>query len=157
VIECYTLMMNEVTIVYGEGPADARIMLIGQNPGREEARLGRPFVGRSGRYLDTVLRKNNLDRRQLYITAVVKETTLRNRPPKAAEIRKWLPVLLDEIRRVRPKVIVLMGRVAWLVPRSAGIEYIETYHPAAAMRFPAVRQRFEKDFARLGKKLGLPG
>ena len=62
-------------MVAGEGPQTAEIMLIGQNPGREEAKQGRPFVGKSGRYLDMVLRKNNLERDNLYITSVVKETT----------------------------------------------------------------------------------
>lgn len=136
-------------MVPGEGPLGAGVMLIGQNPGKEEARQGRPFVGRSGRYLDEVLRKNGLDRRGLYITGVVKETTPGNRMPTEREIKRWMPVLLEEIQRVRPKIIVLMGRLAWRVPRSEGIEYIETYHPAAAMRFPVARLRFEADFARL--------
>jgi uracil-DNA glycosylase family 4 len=139
------------TVVNGEGPSGARIMLVGQNPGREEARQGQPFVGRSGRYLDTVLRRNGLDRARLYITSVVKETTPRNRRPTAREIQRWLPVLLEEIERVRPDVIVLMGRVARLVPRSPGITYIETYHPAAAIRFPRIREMFEADFAKLGR------
>jgi uracil-DNA glycosylase family 4 len=86
------------TIVPGEGPRNAKIMLIGQNPGREEARLGRPFVGRSGKYLDTVLIKNGIDRRQLYITAVVKETTPKNRKPTVQEISHWMPRLLEEIK-----------------------------------------------------------
>jgi len=132
-------------VVYGEGPAPAGIMLIGQNPGTEEARQGRPFVGMAGRYLDVVLEKNNIDRSRLYITSVVKETTPGNRRPTAKEIGRWLPHLVREIRRVKPGVVVLMGRVAWRVPRLQGIEYIETYHPAAAMRFPKVRLRFEND------------
>lgn len=139
------------TVVAGEGPQSAEIMLIGQNPGREEAEQGRPFVGRSGKYLDTVLSKNNLDRHKLYITSVVKETTPRNRKPTAAEIESWMPYLLQEIGQVKPKIVVLMGAVAWKTPRLPGIEYIETYHPAAAMRFPRARERFEGDFERLAK------
>jgi uracil-DNA glycosylase family 4 len=139
------------TTVAGEGPQNAEIMLIGQNPGREEAQQGRPFVGRSGKYLDTVLRNNNLGRSKLYITSVVKETTPRNRRPTAQEVRYWMPYLLEEIRQVKPKIIVLMGNVAWKTPRLEAIDYIETYHPAAAMRFPGVRQKFENDFERLGK------
>jgi uracil-DNA glycosylase family 4 len=100
------------TVVAGEGPQNAEIMLVGQNPGREEAKQGRPFVGKSGKYLDTVLRKNNLDRSKLYITSVVKETTPRNRRPTAQEIRYWMPYLLEEIGQVKPKIIVLMGKVA---------------------------------------------
>jgi DNA polymerase len=139
------------TIVAGEGPRNAEIMLIGQNPGSEEAKRGRPFVGKSGKYLDAVLRKNNVDRSKLYITSVVKETTPGNRRPTAQEIRYWMPYLLEEIRQVKPKIVVLMGKIAWKTPRLKAIEYIETYHPAAAMRFPRTREKFENDFEKLGK------
>jgi uracil-DNA glycosylase len=140
------------TIVAGEGPENAEIMLIGQNPGREEAEQGRPFVGKSGKYLDMVLRKNKLDRSKLYITSVVKETTPRNRKPTAQEIRYWMPCLLEEIGQVKPRIIVLMCSVAWETPRLEAVDYIETYHPAAAMRFPGAREKFENDFETLGKR-----
>ena len=138
-------------IVASEGPRNADIMLVGQNPGREEARQGRPFVGRSGKYLDIVLSKNSLDRSKLYITSVVKETTPNNRKPTAEEIERWMPHLLQEIEQVKPGIIVLMGTVAWKTPRLQGVEYIETYHPAAAMRFPGARRKFEGDFERLAE------
>ena len=141
------------TIVLGEGPPDAKIMLVGQNPGREEAEQGRPFVGRAGKYLNETLKKNDLDRSQLYITSVVKETTPGNRMPALPEIERWMPQLLEEIRRVNPKIVVLMGKVAFNTPRLGGIEYIETYHPAAAMRFPKVRAKFEDDFRKLRDKV----
>jgi uracil-DNA glycosylase family 4 len=135
--------------VYGEGPKDARIMLIGQNPGKEEARQHRPFVGRSGRFLNQVLEEVGLERSSLYITGAVKETTPRNQKPTRSEIERWRPYLLREIEEVKPRIIVLMGEVAWQTPRSAGIHYIETYHPAAAMRFPRFRQKFREDFKML--------
>ncbi len=138
---------------YAEGPADAEVMLVGQNPGKEEVRQNRPFVGRSGQYLNRVLEKNGIDRRRLYITSVVKTPTPKNRKPFADEIRDWMPVLLREIDMIKPAIVVLMGQVAWQVPRKEGVEYIETYHPAAAMRFPKVRQKFEKDMATLGRRL----
>lgn len=137
------------TIVAGEGPLNAKVMLIGQNPGREEARQGRPFVGKSGKYLDMVLKKNHIDRSKLYITSVVKETTPGNRKPTAQEISYWMPNLLGEIRQIKPKIVVLMGKVAQETPRFEGIEYIETCHPAAAMRFPKLREKFESDFGKL--------
>jgi DNA polymerase len=137
------------TIVAGEGPQNSEIMLVGQNPGREEAEQGRPFVGESGRYLDTVLNKNNLDRSRLYIASVVKETTPENRRPTAQEIQYWMPYLLEEIRQAKPKIVVLMGKVAWKTPRLEAVKYIETYHPAAAMRFPRAREKLENDFAKL--------
>jgi DNA polymerase len=145
---------------FGEGPKDAALMLVGQNPGKEEVKQGRPFVGRSGQYLNEVLKKYGLDRDKLYLTAVVKEPTPGNRKPRADEIKRWIPCLEDEIKKVEPEVIFLMGRVAWKTPRLDGIDYIETYHPAAAMRFPKMRKRFEKDMERLKEKMeteGLPG
>ncbi len=134
---------------FTEGPENARIMLVGQNPGKEEVKQGRPFVGRSGRYLDGVLLKNGLDRDKLYITSVVKEPTPGNRKPLAEEIERWMPTLLSEIKEVMPGIVVLMGQVARQTPRFEGIEYIETYHPAAAMRFPVIRQKFEKDMRKV--------
>ncbi len=133
----------------GEGPKRAAVMLVGQNPGREEIKQRRPFVGRAGQYLNKVLQKYGLDREKLYLTGVVKEGTPHNRKPTAGEIDKWMPCLESEIRTVKPDIIVLMGRVAWKTPRFEGIEYIETYHPAAAMRFPRIREKFEKDMGRL--------
>jgi len=140
-------------IVLGEGPSNARIMFIGQNPGKEEARLGRPFVGRSGKYLNDVLARHNIDRRKLYITSVVKQPTPKNRKPTAQEINYWMPYLIWEIERIKPKIIFLMGEVAWKTPRFEGIRYIETYHPAAAMRFPRARERFEKDIKKLNESV----
>ena len=137
----------------GEGPEQADVMLVGQNPGREEIRQRRPFVGRAGQYLNQVLQKNGLVREKLYLTGVVKEGTPHNRKPTAREIKRWMPSLEAEIRDVKPKIIVLMGRVAWKTPRFKGIEYMETYHPAAAMRFPKIREKFEKDMQNLRQKM----
>lgn len=138
----------------GEGPLDALVMLIGQNPGAEEEKQGRPFVGRSGRYLNSVLRQNQIDRDSLYITSVVKCKTPKNRKPDREEIAACMPILLKQIREVNPKIIVLMGEVARQTPRLDGIRYMETYHPAAAMRFPKIRRVFEADFEELAKWLG---
>lgn len=140
--------------VLGEGPDDADIMLVGQNPGAEEVRQGRPFVGRSGKYLDGVLERSGLKREELFITSVVKEGTPGNRRPRAGEIRRWMPCLVQQITRVRPRVVLLMGEVARLTPRLEGPRYIHTYHPAAAMRFPSARKKFEQDLAMLGREYG---
>ena len=88
----------------------------------------------------------------MYITNIVKESTPANRRPTAQEISYWMPYLLEEIKQVRPKIAVLMGKVAQKAPELDGIEYIETYHPAAAMRFPRVREKFESDFKKLTDK-----
>ena len=142
-----------MNIDFAEGPANAPVMLVGQNPGKEEVRQNRPFVGRAGKYLDQVLARNNIDRKRLYLTSMVKEPTPGNRKPTAMEIDRWLPVLVREIKLIHPEIVVLMGRVAWQAPRLKGIDYMETYHPAAAMRFPAIREKFENDLAGLGRRL----
>lgn len=134
---------------YREGPRSASVMLVGQNPGKEEVKQCRPFVGRAGKYLDEVLRALGMDRNEFYITSVVKEPTPGNRKPTAEEIERWMPCLEQEIRGVQPTVMVLMGQVAWKAPHFKGIEVIETYHPAAAMRFPRIRAVFEKDMEKL--------
>jgi uracil-DNA glycosylase family 4 len=138
---------------FAEGPKNARVMLVGQNPGQEEVRQNRPFVGRSGKYLDRVLQEKGIARDLLYLTSVVKEPTPGNRKPTAGEIKRWMPHLMREIEEINPEIVVLLGRVAWKTPRMEGIEYMETYHPAAAMRFPRVKQRFEKDIETLRRKM----
>jgi uracil-DNA glycosylase len=152
----YDFQMNwtgREALSFGEGPEDASIILVGQNPGKEEVKQGRPFVGRAGQYLNKILQQNGIDRNELYITGVVKEPTPGNRKPKADEIKRWMPYLVAEIKRIKPKIIVLMGRVAWETPRFEGIDYIETYHPAAAMRFPKARKKFEADMRLLKNKI----
>ena len=137
--------------VPGEGPADARVVLVGQNPGRDEDQSGRPFVGRSGKFLDQVLESLGLQREACFITSVVKHKTPNNRTPTSAEITACMPYLERQIAVIKPETVVLMGTVAQKAPRNADIRYIETYHPAAAMRFPRFRKQFERDFEHLGK------
>jgi DNA polymerase len=136
---------------YAEGPKDAQVILVGQNPGREEVKQNRPFVGRAGKYLNKVLEQKGLDRKTLYLTCVVKKPTPGNRKPTIGEIRYWMPHLVQEIKEIKPQIVVLLGQVAWKTPRLEGIVYIETYHPAAAMRFPKIKRKFEKDMEELSK------
>lgn len=140
-----------VKMVMGEGPPNARVMLIGQNPGAEEDRQGRPFVGRSGRYLNQVLSQNGIERGSLFITSVVKCKTPANRKPTQQEIAACLPLLVEQIENIKPEIIVLLGEVAKQTPRSEGIRYLETYHPAAAIRFPKIRQKIKADFKTLAE------
>jgi uracil-DNA glycosylase len=139
--------------VPGEGLLNAKVMLVGQNPGAEEDKIGRPFVGRAGKYLDKVLTKNGLTRDDMFVTNVVKHISPKNRKPLPDEIAACTPYLLEQIKKIKPKIIVLMGAVAWQVPRLAGIKYVETYHPSAAMRFTKMRQKFETDFNLLSETL----
>lgn len=131
----------------GEGSDKARLMLIGEAPGSEEDEQGRPFVGRAGRMLDETLKFAKLQRRDLFITSVVKCRPPNNRPPKVEERRTCLPYLKRQIDVIKPKMICLLGIVALqtlLKEESAtkargkviekdGQLYFSTYHPAASL------------------------
>ncbi len=143
--------------VFGEGALDARLTIVGEAPGQREVEAGRPFVGRAGRLLDQLLEAAGIDRSGIYVTNTVKvrPTTekggrLKNRPPRAGEIRAGLEVLLPELRLVTPSVLVLLGNVPAkaLIDRSfamgsdrgvwsetvLGAPAIATYHPAYLIR-----------------------
>ena len=139
--------------VPGEGPSDAKVMLVGQNPGAEEDKTGRPFVGRAGKFLNKVLAENSFNREELFITNLVKHTSPKNRKPLPDEIEACAPYLEEQIKTIKPKLVVLMGTVAWQAPRLEGVEYAETVHPSAAMRFTKMRKRFEEEFAASKKRL----
>lgn len=147
------LWEGALNAVPGEGPEDAEVMLIGLAPGSTEDAAGRPFLGRAGRYLDGVLAAHGIERGSLFITSIVKHRTPGNRYPAADEIEACHGWLAEQIARVEPRLILLMGLPAWRIPRVQGIEYLETYHPAAAMRFPDARERFERDIARLAARM----
>ncbi len=135
--------------VPGEGPDNARVMLVGQNPGVEEDKVGRPFIGRAGKFLDKVLVANRIDRTQIFVTNIVKHLTPENRIPRPDEVEACLPYLITQIDAIQPKVIVLMGKMASQTPKKQGVLFVETVHPSAAMRFTKMRERFKRDFADL--------
>jgi DNA polymerase len=139
--------------VPGEGPLNARVMLVGQNPGAEEDKTGKPFVGRAGKFLNSVLAKNGVRREDLSITNLVKHVTPQNRKPLPDEIAACAPYLAAQVDMIKPKLVVLMGAVAWQAPRAKGVAYVETYHPSAAMRFSKMRKKFEEDFRLLKERL----
>ncbi len=139
--------------VPGEGPTNARIMLVGQNPGAEEDESGRPFVGRSGKYLTKTLAENGINRSEIFVTNIVKHVTPENRKPFADETSACLPYLITQIRTIKPKIIILVGAAARETPREEGIEYIEIIHPSAAMRFTKMREKFKTQIAELSKRL----
>lgn len=153
--------------VAGEGNPKAKVMFVGEAPGYNEDKLGRPFVGRAGELLDRILLRHGLQRKEVYITNVVKHRPPDNRTPMKDEIRACLPYLLQQIKAVNPKVIVPLGRYALEVfvkdktiseihgqPFKVGNRVIfPLYHPAAALRSSAVSKILEKDFRDLPKIL----
>ncbi|HDI03221.1 MAG TPA: uracil-DNA glycosylase [Candidatus Pacearchaeota archaeon] len=148
-------------VVFGEGPINAKIMLIGQAPGKQEDKVGEPFVGRAGKLLNKLLRKAGIKRDECFITSVLKCFPPKNRKPKKQEIRKCKPYLLKQIELIRPKVIVLLGNIA--VEAILGktklkeirgkkffinhMLFVPTYHPAAALRFKQLEKKIEKDLS----------
>jgi len=118
--ESYIKKHNDRKLVFGEGNPDSLIMLIGEAPGGDEEKLGRPFVGKAGKNLDEFLLTVGIDRKKLYITNVVKyrptavsEKTGRviNRTPTWEEMMDFMPLLNKEIETVKPKLIVTLGNV----------------------------------------------
>lgn len=132
--------------VPGEGATDATLVLVGQNPGREEDETGKPFVGRAGKFLNKILAENSISRQEIFITNIVKHVTPNNRKPLPDEIEACKPYLTTQLEIITPKTVVLMGKVAGQASRIEGINYIETVHPSAAMRFTKMRKRFVEDF-----------
>ncbi|MFA5249102.1 MAG: uracil-DNA glycosylase [Candidatus Paceibacterota bacterium] len=158
--------------VPGEGPVGAEYMVIGQGPGNDEDKTGRPFVGRSGRLLTGFLEMAGLKREDVFITSAVKcfPTPPDNRKPKRDELEACFPYLKEQIKLVGPEKIILVGEVSFMLffpgkrlkdlrgqwlenPEYEGRKFFATYHPAAALRFPGIWKKvIEKDFFNIGKK-----
>lgn len=122
-----TLHENRRSIVFGEGNPNARLMFVGEGPGADEDRQGRPFVGRAGQLLTKMITAMTLDRSEVYIANVVKCRPPRNRNPGPDEIAACCPFLRQQIRVVAPDAIVALGAVA------AGT-LIETREPISRLR-----------------------
>ncbi len=147
----------------GEGPENAEIMLIGEAPGFNEDKQGRPFVGAAGQFLDKLLASANLSREQVYITNTVKCRPLNNRDPLPVEMAACRKYLDRQIEVIAPKVIVTLGRhslTAFLPketiskararPRSVnGRTLFPMYHPAAALHQQSLREVIEADIKKL--------
>ena len=139
--------------VPGEGPLNAKLMLVGQNPGADEDEAGRPFVGRAGKFLTKTLAEYGIKREDTFITNIVKHVSSKNRKPFDDEVRACLPYLIAQIRLVKPEIIVLLGESAKETPRIDGIEYIQIIHPSAAMRFTKMGEKFRQQIAELAKRI----
>jgi uracil-DNA glycosylase family 4 len=139
--------------VPGEGPLNAKVMFVGQNPGADEDETGRPFVGRAGKYLTKTLTEFGIKREDVYITNIVKHVSPENRKPLSDEVTACLPYLTEQIKIIKPKIIVLLGASAKETPRQRDIDYVEVVHPSAAMRFTKMRERFRTQIEQLAKRV----
>lgn len=159
---CHFKMPPATQIVFGEGNPHAKLMFIGEAPGREEDIQGKPFVGRSGQLLNRILDAIGISRDDVFITNIVKCRPPNNRRPTPQEIEISKPLLLGQIKIIRPKAICLLGSAALegLLPAHPkisqvrgkkliweGIPVIPTYHPAYILRNPQELQTLVQDIS----------
>jgi uracil-DNA glycosylase len=155
------LCMRRGRTVPGEGVLDPLVMLIGEGPGAEEDRSGRPFVGRAGQYLDKWLESIDLGReKNVFITNIVKCRPPGNRDPLPEEKAQCVPFLQEQIEIIRPRSILALGRIAaqFLAGTTEGISrmrgnvysygsipLVATYHPSAVLRNENLRRPVWED------------
>lgn len=157
--------------VPGEGNPDAKVVFVGEAPGKEEAKTGRPFVGRSGQFLRNLIRQLGLTEEEVYITSPVKYLPKKGTPSQS-DINHGRLHLAKQLAIINPKIIVLLGNVAAkaLIPGSPNVnknharvlekegrKYFITFHPAAALRFPKIKDLFKNDFVKLQKLITSEG
>ena len=150
--------------VPGEGDLNAVVMFVGEGPGHDEDKNGRPFIGRSGRFLIETLQNAGLRREDVYITNVVKCRPPQNRDPAPSELKACAGYLTRQVEIINPRIIVTLGRFSmrrWFAQGTItrihgrvknigrGRVAVAMYHPAAALRNPQWRAAFEQDFAQL--------
>lgn len=163
------LCEGRTNVVPGEGNPHADLLCIGEGPGREEDRLGRPFVGAAGQLLERMLKAIDLSRNDVYIANVVKCRPPNNRAPVADEMEACLPYLRAQTGLIRPRVILLMGgsalkavlgdsmritrdRGQWIERK--GVYFMPTFHPAALLRDESKKRPVWDDLKRVKEKLG---
>lgn len=161
--------LEDTQLVFGVGNPKARLMLIGEAPGREEDEKGEPFVGRSGRLLTQLIETHlGFKREEVYIANIVKHRPPENRDPKPAERKYGLAYLNRQIQLVAPDIILCVGRISaqTLLGKNYALKAMRqqwfpyekayltaTYHPAALLRNPNWKPSFEEDMAFIAKKL----
>ena len=153
--------------VPGEGPADARIMFIGEGPGFHEDQQGRPFVGPSGQLLESLLASIGMNRRDVFIANVIKCRPPGNRDPEPTELSACRDYLDRQIAVIRPRIIVTLGRFSMQryfpgqsitrihgKPKRVGdVYFLPMFHPAAALRNPEWRSAMTQDIALIPRLL----
>jgi DNA polymerase len=162
------LCQTRTRTVPGEGPHDARVMFVGEGPGEQEDRSGRPFVGAAGQLLTRLLGEAGLQRESVFIANLVKCRPPANRVPSPDEMAACRPYLDAQIALVRPRFVCLLGRPATqalLSPTAAisrvhgvpeerdGMVYVPLYHPAAALHQASLAATLSADMRRLGDLL----
>ncbi len=149
--------------VPGEGNPDADIVFLGEAPGKEEAKTGRPFIGRSGKLLRMLIKEAGIAEEEVFITSPVKYLP-KHVTPTPAEIAHGRKHLQKQLAIIEPKFVVLLGRTAYFAMFNEsceigklhgttfvrdGIRYMVAYHPAAPLHSPKLRQELYNDFKKL--------
>jgi DNA polymerase len=166
------LRSGAIQAVPGHGNAEAKVLFIGEAPGKQEDIQGVPFVGASGRFLDEMLSSIRLKRADIYITNIVKYRPPANRDPLPDELAACRPWLQAQIRIIQPKIIVTLGRHAFehfisgkKISEAHGQAFTQSlpdigiqtifalYHPAAALYNGSLRATLLQDFQKIPKVL----
>jgi len=154
--------------VFGVGNPEAKIMFVGEAPGEQEDKTGTPFVGRAGQLLDRFLYAVDIKREDVYIANVVKCRPPKNRDPKPEEEEACIGFLREQVKVIRPKIIVCLGRIAamklikpdykitqehgtWV--EKGGFLMTAVYHPAALLRDPRKNEEMLADMQAIKAKL----
>jgi len=172
------LKATATNLVFADGNPSARLMLVGEAPGADEDRIGRPFVGVSGQLLDRMLAAIGLDRTTVYITNVIFWRPPGNRTPTPAEVASCLPFVERHIELAGPEILVLVGNAAaktlllrnegitrirgrWFDYQSAGmprpVPTLPIYHPAYLLRSPAQKRDAWRDLLQIRERLDALG
>lgn len=165
------LKKGATNLVFGAGNTEAKVLCIGEGPGRMEDQSGQPFVGPAGKLLDKLLPLADLERKNVFITNVVHHRPPSNRDPEPSEIKAYGMYLDEIIKIIKPKVILTLGRfsmakffpsvkisgvhgrkfdVMW---RGKSVVVVPMYHPAASLRNGSILEAEKKDFVSLAKIL----
>lgn len=166
--KCTACKLSETrhNVVFGEGSENAKVMFVGEGPGETEDITGRPFVGRAGMLLDKMLLAAEIEREKVYIANIVKCRPPHNRDPEQSEEDACIEHLRNQVRIIRPQLIVCLGRIAacrlispdFKVTRQHGqlikkgnIMFIGTYHPSALLRNPENKPAAFEDMLKIAK------
>ncbi|KOA18949.1 uracil DNA glycosylase superfamily protein [Clostridium homopropionicum DSM 5847] len=159
---------NRINMVFGEGNPKAKLLFVGEAPGADEDKSGRPFVGRAGQLLEKALKAVNLIRGEdFYIANVCKCRPENNRTPKEDEAQACLPYLRNQVALIKPKIIICLGAVSskyiigedFKITRDRGkwferkgVQIMATFHPAALFRDESKKALFWEDIKEIKKK-----
>jgi len=150
--------------VFGKGSFSPTVLFVGEAPGEQEDREGKPFVGPAGKLLDLYLEFIGLEEKDYYIANILKCRPPRNRDPLPEEEEACLPYLREQLKLLQPKILVCLGRIAakriidpdFRITKQRGIWYdlgglrvMATYHPSALLRDPAKKEEALADFKKI--------